>query len=110
VSITDFRIICSRGNTIPAASATISHLHTDIWRIDGVQEMDLLLYGDSIFESFLGKQVGQTNAAWADIADVWTKHHGSSKSKVLAISGMCNHVRYSYLCCLHDLKYYIHML
>ena len=46
------------------------------------------MYGDSIFESLLGKQMGQSNADWADIADVWSKHHGSSKSMVLAISGM----------------------
>lgn len=50
--------------------------------------MDLLLYGDSILESFLGNQIGQPRAEWADIADVWTKHHGGSKSKILAISGL----------------------
>lgn len=53
-----------------------------------MQEMDLLLYGDSILESLLGNQVGQPRAEWADIADVWTKHHGGSKAKVLAISGV----------------------
>lgn len=53
-----------------------------------LQEMDLLLYGDSILESFLGNQIGQPRAEWADIADVWTKHHGGSKSKILAISGL----------------------
>lgn len=50
--------------------------------------MDLLLYGDSIFESFLGNLMGQPNADWAGVADVWNKHHGGSKAKVLAISGM----------------------
>lgn len=50
--------------------------------------MDLLLYGDSIFESFLGTLMGQPNADWAGVADVWNKHHGGSKAKVLAISGM----------------------
>lgn len=53
-----------------------------------MQEMDLLLYGDSILESLLGNQVGQPLADWADIADLWTKHHGGSKAKVLAISGV----------------------
>ena len=53
-----------------------------------MQEMDLLLYGDSILESLLGNQVGQPRADWADIADLWTKHHGGSKAKVLAISGV----------------------
>ena len=51
-----------------------------------VQDLDLLMYGDSIFESLLGKQMGQSSADWADIAQVWTKH-GNSKSMVLAISG-----------------------
>ena len=51
-----------------------------------VQDLKLLMYGDSIFESLLGKQMGQSSADWADIAEVWTKH-GSSKSMVLAISG-----------------------
>lgn len=51
-----------------------------------VQDLDLVMYGDSIFESLLGKQMGQSNADWADIAEVWTKHE-SSKSMVLAISG-----------------------
>lgn len=50
--------------------------------------MDLLLYGDSIFESFLGNLMGQPNADWAGVADVWNKHHSGSKAKVLAISGM----------------------
>lgn len=52
-----------------------------------LKEMDLLLYGDSILESLLGNQVGQPRADWADIADLWTKHHGGSKAKVLAIAG-----------------------
>ena len=50
------------------------------------QDLDLLMYGDSIFESLLGKQMGQSSADWAEITEVWTKH-GSSKSMVLAISG-----------------------
>ena len=50
-----------------------------------LQEMDLLLYGDSILESFLGNQIGQPRAEWADIADVWPKHHGGSKSKIWCI-------------------------
>ena len=53
-----------------------------------MQEMDLLLYGDSILESLLGNQVGQPRADWANIADLWTKHHGGSKAKVLAIAGV----------------------
>ncbi len=53
-----------------------------------MQEMDLLLYGDSILESLLGNQVGQPRADWADIADLWTTHHGGSKAKVLAIAGV----------------------
>lgn len=52
-----------------------------------LKEMDLLLYGDSIFESFLGNLMGQPNADWAGVADVWNKHHSGSKAKVLAISG-----------------------
>lgn len=51
-----------------------------------VQDLDLLMYGDSIFELLLGKQMGQSIADWADIAQVWTTH-GSGKSMVLAISG-----------------------
>ncbi|KAL3147257.1 platelet-activating factor acetyltransferase activity protein [Trebouxia sp. C0010 RCD-2024] len=51
------------------------------------KDVDLLMYGDSIFESLLGNQFGQANAVWADVAKVWTKYHGSSKSMVLAISG-----------------------
>ena len=51
-----------------------------------VQDLDLLMYGDSIFESLLGRQMGQSSADWADIAEVWTNHR-SSKSMVLAISG-----------------------
>lgn len=46
------------------------------------------MYGDSIFESLLGKNTGQAYADWSDIAEVWTKHHGSSRSMVLAISGV----------------------
>lgn len=46
------------------------------------------MYGDSIIESLTGKQMGEPNAEWADIADVWSKHHGASKNKVLAISGI----------------------
>ena len=52
------------------------------------QGMDLLMYGDSVIESLLGNQMGEPRADWADIADVWNKHHGASKSKVLAISGI----------------------
>ena len=65
---------------------------TKIWYLDvitaylHVQDLDLVMYGDSIFESLLGKQMGQSNADWADIAEVWTKHE-SRKSMVLAISG-----------------------
>ena len=62
------------------------HLRGSLWGCM-MQEMDLLLYGDSILESLLGNQVGQPRADWADIADLWTKHHGGSKAKVLAIAG-----------------------
>ena len=54
------------------------------------------MYGDSIFESLLGNYIGQASANWADIAEVWTRYPGSSKSMVLAISGVsivrCAHV------------------
>lgn len=57
------------------------------------------MYGDSIFESLLGNQLGQANADWADVAKVWTKYHGSSKSMVLAISGVSMSVAWPVISC-----------
>lgn len=61
------------------------------------------MYGDSIFESLLGNQFGQANAVWADVAKVWTKYHGSSKSMVLAISGVGMSVDWFVISCTAEL-------
>lgn len=52
-----------------------------------VQDLDLILYGDSIFESLLGTGMGQPGEQFADSPALWQKHHGDIKSKIMAISG-----------------------
>lgn len=52
-----------------------------------MQDLDLILYGDSIFESLLGTGMGKPEEQFADSPEVWQKHQGTVKSKIMAISG-----------------------
>ena len=55
--------------------------------ICGRQDIDLLLFGDSLFESFLGTTVGHRVDRAADIPFVWTNYHKDSNKVVMAIAG-----------------------
>lgn len=53
-----------------------------------MQELDLILYGDSIFESILGTTVGHKIARANGIPKVWSSHHRTNRSRVLSITGL----------------------
>lgn len=52
-----------------------------------MQDLDLVLYGDSIFESILGTSVGHMIARARGIPDLWSSYRGTSQRKVLSITG-----------------------
>lgn len=54
-----------------------------------MQELDLILYGDSIFESILGTSVGHKIGRARGIPEVWSRYRGTSARKVLSITGTC---------------------
>lgn len=57
-----------------------------------MQELDMILYGDSIFESILGTSVGHKIARARGIPAVWSRYRGTSPRKVLSITGQrCFH-------------------
>ena len=49
-----------------------------IWLL---QDLDLIMYGDSIFESLLGTGMGGADPQFADTPAIWQKHQGDIKSK-----------------------------
>ena len=54
-----------------------------------MQELDLILYGDSIFESILGTSVGHKIGRARGIPELWSRYRGTSARKVLSITGTC---------------------
>ena len=54
-----------------------------------MQALDLILYGDSIFESILGTSVGHKIGRARGIPEVWSRYRGTSARKVLSITGTC---------------------
>ena len=53
-----------------------------------VQKFDLILYGDSIFESFLGSVVGHPVPRAANNPAVWSQFHNTETDKIFALAGM----------------------
>ena len=55
-----------------------------------VQRFDLIMYGDSIFESLLGSVVGNPVERAAGLPEVWSQFHNSDTDKIFALAGMHN--------------------
>ena len=53
-----------------------------------VQKFDLIMYGDSIFESLLGSVVGNPVERAAGLPAVWSQFHNSDTDKIFALAGM----------------------
>ena len=52
-----------------------------------VQKFDLIMYGDSIFESLLGSVVGHPVDRAAEIPAVWSRFHQPDTDKIFALAG-----------------------
>ena len=57
----------------------------------GPQGLDLVFYGDSITENWLGTSLGRPWPGGKGVAAVYRKHFGGYKSAVLAIAGASLH-------------------
>lgn len=58
------------------------------------QGLELVLYGDSIFESWRGTQFGQEIARAKGVPQVWRKHYGKLKAAAFAIAGTSTPLRH----------------
>ena len=63
-----------------------------------VQKFDMILYGDSIFESLLGSVVGHPVSRAADLPEVWSRFHQPDTDKIFALAGKSDAVS-THQCC-----------